>query len=102
MQGYYKAMSEPSPGNRWKLSKFRGPPSLQGPPSEAQHHQEWLMYPFPQVPLNFFFSFLGLQPWHVGVPRLGTELELQLPAYTTVTATQDPSRVCNLHHSSQH
>ena len=36
------------------------------------------------------------------VPRLGVELELQLPAYTTATATAtpDPSRVCDLHHSS--
>ena len=31
------------------------------------------------------------------VPRPG--LELQLPAYTTATATQDLSLVCNLHHS---
>ena len=30
------------------------------------------------------------------VPRLGTELELQLPAYTTATATPDPSHVCDL------
>ena len=35
------------------------------------------------------------------VPRLGVESELQLPAYTTATATPDPSRICNLHHSSQ-
>ena len=35
------------------------------------------------------------------VPSLGTELELQLPAYTTATATSDPSHVCNLHHSSR-
>ena len=34
-------------------------------------------------------------------PRLGVELELQLPAYTTATATQDPSCVCDLHHGSQ-
>ena len=33
------------------------------------------------------------------VPRLGVESELQLPACTTATATQDPSRVCDLHHS---
>ena len=33
------------------------------------------------------------------VPRLGVESELQLPAYTT--ATGDPSRVCDLHHSSR-
>ena len=35
------------------------------------------------------------------VPRLGVELELQLPAYTTDTAMQDPSCVCDLHYSSQ-
>ena len=35
------------------------------------------------------------------VPRLRVELELQLVAYTTATATPDPSHVCDLHHSSQ-
>ena len=34
------------------------------------------------------------------VPRLGAESELQLPAYATATATQDPSHACSLHHSS--
>ena len=34
------------------------------------------------------------------VPRLGVELKLQLPAYTTAIATRDPSHVCDLHHSS--
>ena len=34
------------------------------------------------------------------VPRLGTESELQLPTYTTATATPDLSRVCDLHCSS--
>ena len=34
------------------------------------------------------------------IPRLGVKSELQLPAYTTVTATWDPSRVWDLHHSS--
>ena len=34
------------------------------------------------------------------VPRLGVKSEIQLPVYTTATATQDPSRVCDLHHSS--
>ena len=33
------------------------------------------------------------------VPRLGVELELQLLAYTTATATPDMSRVCHLHPS---
>ena len=35
------------------------------------------------------------------VPRLGVESELQLLAYTTATATWDPSRICDPHHSSQ-
>ena len=34
----------------------------------------------------FFFFFLG--PWHMEVPRLGEESELQLPAYATATAIQ--------------
>ena len=47
----------------------------------------------------FFLAFLGLYPWHMEVPRLGVKPELQLLAYTTVTAMLDPSNVCNLHHS---
>ena len=37
------------------------------------------------------------------VPRLGVELELELPAYTTtiVTATRDLNQICYLHHSSR-
>ena len=35
------------------------------------------------------------------VLRLRVELELWLPAYTTAPATQDWSRVCDLHHNSQ-
>ena len=31
------------------------------------------------------------------VPRLGVKSELQLLAYTTTTATQDPSHICDLH-----
>ena len=45
--------------------------------------------------LFFVFIFLGLQVWRMEVPRLGVESELQ--AYTTATATQDPSLVCELH-----
>ena len=37
----------------------------------------------------------------MGVPRLGVKSELQLLAYATATAMQDPSSFCNLHHSSQ-
>ena len=34
------------------------------------------------------------------IPRLGVESELQLLAYATATAMQDPSWVCKLYHSS--
>ena len=51
--------------------------------------------------LFIYFGFLGPHPWHMEVPMLGVELELQLLAYTTVTAMQDPSHICNLYHSSR-
>ena len=35
------------------------------------------------------------------VPWLGIESALQLPAYATATAMQDPSYIWDLHHSSQ-
>ena len=35
------------------------------------------------------------------VPRVGVELELQLPACITATAMWDPSHVCDPHLSSQ-
>ena len=35
------------------------------------------------------------------VPGLGVDSELQLPAYATATATQDPSRICNLRCTSR-
>ena len=38
---------------------------------------------------------------HMEVPRLGVTLELQLPAYTTATATSDLSCICDLHHSTR-
>ena len=49
----------------------------------------------------FFFFFLGPHLQHMEVPRLGAKSELQLPAYTTTTATQDPSHIFDLHHSSR-
>ena len=67
-----------------------------------------------QVPLRSFttceeknlssfclFVFLGPNPWHMEVSRLGVELELQLPAYTTATVSPDPSHVYNLYHNSR-
>ena len=48
--------------------------------------------------LSFFWGGITVV---YGVSRLGAELELQLQAYTTATATRDPSLICNLHHSSR-
>ena len=48
---------------------------------------------------HLFFVFLGLHLWRIEVSRLEAELEQQLSAYTTASATPDPSCVCNLHHS---
>ena len=42
-----------------------------------------------------FFCFLGPHPQHMEVTRLGVELELLLPAYTTATATGGLSHVCD-------
>ena len=50
--------------------------------------------PFLLAAFSFFFSFLFFffLPC-VEVPRLGVESELQLPAYTTATATPDLSEL---------
>ena len=37
----------------------------------------------------FFFCFLGPHPRHMEVSRLGLKSDLQLPVYTTATATLD-------------
>ena len=38
---------------------------------------------------------------HMEAPRLGVESKLKPPAYTTATATQDPSHIYKLHHDSR-
>ena len=51
----------------------------------------------------FLFSFLFLfvlclfraAQWHLEVPRLGVESELQLPAYTIATATATAMHILN-------
>ena len=50
---------------------------------------------------EFLFFFFRANLWHMEVPRLGVESKLELLAYTTATATQDLSHICDLHHSSQ-
>ena len=39
---------------------------------------------------SFCLLVLGLHLWHIEVPRLGIQLDLQLPAYTTTTAMMGP------------
>ena len=61
--------------------------------------QHKLLPPSPMRSLFFFFFFfLGPLLWHMEVPRLGVQSELQLPASTTATA--DQRCVCDLPHSS--
>ena len=48
--------------------------------------------------LVLFFHFLGPHLWHMEVPRLGVESQLQPPLQATATATQDLISICNLHH----
>ena len=60
---------------------------------------------FLSLTLYYLFIYLlfraASNPQHMKLPRLGVELELQLPAYTTGTAASDPSYACDLRHSSR-
>ena len=46
---------------------------------------------------TYLFFFLGPRLWHMEVPRLGIESELQLQGYATATAMPDLSCICDLH-----
>ena len=78
----------------------------QSPPSSHQTTFNDLMAfvfisPCPLLLLErlFFFFFGSLRhPWHMEVPRLGVESELQPLAYATVMP--DPKHTCHLHCSS--
>ena len=49
----------------------------------------------------FVFCFLGPPLGHIEVPRLGVKSELQLRVYTTAMATQEQSRLWDLHPNSR-
>ena len=49
--------------------------------------------------LFIYCIFLGPHLQHTEVPRLGVEMDLQLLAYITAMAMQDPSCICDLYHS---
>ena len=55
----------------------------------------------PGSSLCTFFFFFGPHLQHTEVPRLGGDVELQLPVYTTATAMPDSSCLFDLHHSSR-
>ena len=59
---------------------------------------KWIIFFF--VFFCLFVCFLGPHLWHLEVPWPEIQSEIQLPAYTTVSATPDPSRISDLHHSS--
>ena len=71
----------------------------------------WILSSIPLIPMSILmlvphclfclFGFLGLHLWHMEVPSLGVELELQLSAHVTTTAMPDPSHIGDLHHSSR-
>ena len=66
--------------------------------ARGKYCKRWKKCPAPRALLRtfFFFFFSGPHLVHVEVPKLGVTLELLLLAYTMVTATTDPSHICNL------
>ena len=52
----------------------------------------YLASQFNFILFNFLFRPAS---WHMEVPRLGAESELQLLAYTIATAMKDPSHICD-------
>ena len=57
--------------------------------NKPYHAPHFLLRKFPGIFCFVLFCllFLGLYLQHMAVPRLGFESKLQLPAYTTATAT---------------
>ena len=79
---------------------------LQAQPKKKRRNsvQKFIILPQKFTHSLLFFClvcFLGPHPQHMEIPRQGVQSELQLMDYSTATATQDPSHLCNLHHSSQ-
>ena len=75
-----------------------GAPRSSSPPAPllARSCPSW---PADSLPPAFFLLFRAA-PAAYEVPRLGVGSKFQLLAYTTATATGDPSCICDLHHSS--
>ena len=73
-------------------------------PKKKKKKKQWLKYSPSSLSLFIylfiFFVFAGPHPRHMKIPRLWVTSERQLPAYTTVIVTRDPSLFCDLHHGS--
>ena len=69
-------------------------------PWDSRTFQKWKVWEgckSPHMTIAFLFLLnLELHLWHMDVPRLGIELELQLLAYPTATAMPDLSCICDL------
>ena len=68
-------------------------PTEQGQGSNLHPHRHyvgflthWATMGTPDSVFVVVVRFLGLHPWHMEIPRLGVESELQLLAYATATA----------------
>ena len=61
--------------------------------SDGEHIFTYLLAIYLFIYLFFAFCFLGPYMWHMEIARVAVESELQLLAYSTAIATQDPSRV---------
>ena len=86
-----------SPSSSLPLPLGRSHLGQDHPAAPCHSHTSWSLLTL------FFFGLLSFRaaPRHMEVPRLGVHLELLLPAYTTATAMRDPTRVCDLPHSSR-
>ena len=71
---------------------------------QTQYCKSILTQRFNVIPIKilagFFFFLRAIYQWHMEVLRLEVKLELQLPAYTTATATRNPRHICDLYQSS--
>ena len=90
----------PGPGSEHKLQLQPVPQPRQCPISARVPQGNFCKEHLYLFIIIIILLFLGPHLWHMEVPRLGVELELQLLAYATDTEMPDPSHVCDLHHSS--
>ena len=95
----------PFPNGLFKSTHVQSLPLPFSLPGLAGNALPSLIFPEPFSHVHFFFFsflvFLGLHSQHVEVPRLGVASKLPLLPFATAIATRDPSRTCDLHHSSR-